>query len=523
MLLVLLAVFLVMGCVGAVSAEYTPEINDFEATPDYGYAPLEVTFTFSATNTTTFSINYGDDSEQATDVQSGVTHPYSTAGSYTATLTATNESEPESKPDISTVSITVNAVIPLDAEFTASPTSGTYPLTVVFTDISEGSQIEHWNWEFGDGATATEQNPSHIFTSEGTYIVNLTVTNSTGASDKYSSTITVSSPTTISSVDITELSAPVYGEEPDINVDVSTGVELYSIDWSSDPTTFAATTIYTVKIILQNKDGYVFTTIPTVFLNDDEMSSSNLSLNSAKTQLTITYTFPKTAAKVYPGASLTSNISSGTVPLTVKFYYTLSSFDNYTLTYGDGYTATLASSSGNVTHTYTTAGNYTAFLTAKNINGTTYSNQSITVKKVGLGASFTASSSSGTTSLTVLFVDTSAGSPTQWVWDFGGLGSSGTQNPSYTFTTAGTYIVKLTVIDSTGATDSYSRVIYVNAPVITSTPTPNQTTAPTTASLTTMSLGELGIPGPLDVIKEFMHLFYSLFDPVNYRMNADAS
>ena len=95
-------------------------------------------------------------------------------------------------------------------------------------------------------------------------------------------------------------------------------------------------------------------------------------------------------------------------------------------------------------------------------------------------------------------------------------------NPSYTFTTAGTYIIKLTVIDSTGATDSYSRAIYVNAPASTSTPTPTQTTALTT-TVTTLTLGELSIPGPLDVIKEFMHLFYSIFDPVNYVMTVNES
>mgnify|MGYP001006320849 CR=1 FL=1 len=521
LILVLLAAFLVMGCVGAVSADGEPDITNFEATPNSGYAPLEVTFTFSATNTTTFSIDYGDGSSPDTFEASGsTTHIYSTAESYDATLTATNSTSDTT--DTSIIPITVNAAIPLHAEFTASPTSGTYPLTVAFTDTSEGYQIANWSWEFGDGDTSSQQNPSHIFTSNGTYIVNLTVTNSTEASDKYSYPITVSSPTIISSVDITKLTAPIYGAKPDTNVDVSAGVEIYSIEWSPDSTTFAEATTYIVTIILENAEGYVFTTVPTVFLNDDKMSSSNLSLNSANTQLTLTYTFPKTAAKILPGASLSTNISSGTVPLTVKFDYTLSSFDNCTLIYGDGYSSHLTSSSGIITHTYTTAGSYTASLVAKNVNGTTYSNQSITVNKVGLDASFTASSDSGIAPLTVLFVDTSAGSPTQWVWDFGGLGSSATKNPSYTFTTAGTYIVKLTVIDSTGATDSYSRAIYVNTPVSTSTPTPTQTTALTT-SVTTFSLGELSIPGPLDVIKEFMHLFYSIFDPVNYVMTINES
>ena len=61
------------------------------------------------------------------------------------------------------------------ANFSGSPTSGTEPLTVNFTDLSTGS-ITSWAWTFGDGGTSTAQNPSHTYTSAGTYTVALTVT-----------------------------------------------------------------------------------------------------------------------------------------------------------------------------------------------------------------------------------------------------------------------------------------------------------------------------------------------------------
>ncbi len=64
--------------------------------------------------------------------------------------------------------------------FAASPTSGMVPLTVNFTDLSNGSPVA-WLWDFGDGQTSVEQNPSHVYTRGGTYPVGLTVHNGAGA------------------------------------------------------------------------------------------------------------------------------------------------------------------------------------------------------------------------------------------------------------------------------------------------------------------------------------------------------
>jgi hypothetical protein len=63
----------------------------------------------------------------------------------------------------------------LVADFTADVTSGPVPLSVNFTDQSTGD-ISSWSWDFGDGATSTEQNPAHTYTDPGTYTVTLTVT-----------------------------------------------------------------------------------------------------------------------------------------------------------------------------------------------------------------------------------------------------------------------------------------------------------------------------------------------------------
>lgn len=66
----------------------------------------------------------------------------------------------------------------------ASTESGDAPLTVVFSNQGNASSL---NWDFGDGSTAKENSPSHIFNKPGNYVVKLSAKNSAGnASDKIS-------------------------------------------------------------------------------------------------------------------------------------------------------------------------------------------------------------------------------------------------------------------------------------------------------------------------------------------------
>jgi len=69
------------------------------------------------------------------------------------------------------------------ADFSGTPTSGYAPLTVQFTDLSTNTPTS-WLWNFGDGKTSREQNPSHIYDDVGIYTVTLTATNATGSDDE---------------------------------------------------------------------------------------------------------------------------------------------------------------------------------------------------------------------------------------------------------------------------------------------------------------------------------------------------
>jgi PKD repeat protein len=81
-----------------------------------------------------------------------------------------------------TVTATFNIIAPV-ANFSASPITGSVPLTVTFTDLSTYNPTS-WLWNFGDGTTSSLQNPSHIYLSQGPYTVSLTATNGGGPNTK---------------------------------------------------------------------------------------------------------------------------------------------------------------------------------------------------------------------------------------------------------------------------------------------------------------------------------------------------
>ncbi|MDO9325986.1 MAG: PKD domain-containing protein, partial [Methanoregula sp.] len=66
-------------------------------------------------------------------------------------------------------------------------------------------------------------------------------------------------------------------------------------------------------------------------------------------------------------------------------------------------------------------------------------------------ASFVSTVAVGTTPLTVQFLDSSANSPALWSWSFGDGGTSTVQNPSHTYSVAGTYTVTLTASNTAGS------------------------------------------------------------------------
>ncbi|HLK01605.1 MAG TPA: PKD domain-containing protein [Streptosporangiaceae bacterium] len=162
------------------------------ASPTTGNAPLSVSFTGSATGGTapySYSWNFGDGS---TSTSQNPSHTYTAAGTYTATLTVTDSSSP-AKTATSSVTVTVNAIgNPLTASAGAVPTSGQVPLSVAFTGTATGGTPPYsYSWAFGDGSTSTSQNPSHTYSTAGTYNATLTVTDSASPANTATNSVSV--------------------------------------------------------------------------------------------------------------------------------------------------------------------------------------------------------------------------------------------------------------------------------------------------------------------------------------------
>ncbi len=132
-----------------------------------------IQFTDTSTSSTTLSVwnwSFGDGTYSNTQ---NPLKAYSSTGYYNVTLIVTDVyggHQTTTKTDYITV------YGPLEANFTGTPTSGSTPLTVQFTDESIGPTT--WDWSFGDGTpNSTAQSPAHTYTTSGVYDVILTVGN----------------------------------------------------------------------------------------------------------------------------------------------------------------------------------------------------------------------------------------------------------------------------------------------------------------------------------------------------------
>ncbi|MDD4149598.1 MAG: PKD domain-containing protein, partial [Bacteroidales bacterium] len=179
------------------------------------------------------------------------------AGNYCVTVTETNGCTASS-----CVEVTYNAgiIVPV-AEFEADDTDGCGTLTVNFTDLSTNNPTT-WNWNFGDGTTSNEQNPTHTYADAGYYTITLNVSNSEGNDyeTKIDYIVVHSNPSV--TVDVT----PASGEsvaDGGASVVITGGTEPFTITWSNDETGTEVVDLipgnYSVVVL---DDNGCFTTTP---------------------------------------------------------------------------------------------------------------------------------------------------------------------------------------------------------------------------------------------------------------------
>ncbi|MFE3845557.1 NosD domain-containing protein [Thermoplasmatota archaeon] len=176
--------------------DYHPLVFNSVPIANFTYTPISPT-DLDTISFTDASLDYGgsivnwswdfDDGDSSFD--QNPTHQYSDDGIYNVCLTVKDD---DAAFDTYCTMITVLNVPPV-ASFTYLPLDPTDLNVILFTDnsIDSDGSIVNWSWDFDDGDSSFDQNPSHQYADDGVYTVCLTVKDDDGAVDIYCTMITV--------------------------------------------------------------------------------------------------------------------------------------------------------------------------------------------------------------------------------------------------------------------------------------------------------------------------------------------
>ncbi len=410
----------------------TAPVAAFSSNVTTGCAPLTVEFiNQSSANAVDYDWDFpGGDPSSSTDENPTVV--YNSAGTYTVTLTVTNS--------VGSNSVTVTNYIIVDTVPVAGYTSTSNGLTVDFDNTS--TNATSYSWDFGDGNTSTEEDPSHTYDDDGTYAVELTATNDCGSVTTTETVVVVTVPTAGFSANSSTGCSPLT-----VQFSNQSSVNATDFDWDFPGGDPASSTD-------EN---------PTVVYNDPGTYDVTLIVSNAAGSDTVTmigYVVVNTVPD--PSYTVSTNVFVAT------FTNTTIGATSYSWDFGDGESSTET----NPVHEYGGDGTYTVVLTATNDCGTmTYTSEVVVTSLPQAG--FTTAQTVGCSSFTVEFEDQSSSNTTSWEWEFpGGDPSSSTdQNPTVVYDNVGTYTVTLTASNSLGE-NTVTQTDYIT--VIT-TPTPSFT------------------------------------------------
>ena len=424
----------------------------FQASKRSGIAPLQIQFTDQSregtSHITEWTWRFGDGAKSS---DRNPVHVYEDPGTYSVSLLVTTSVGTDT--EIKTAFITVSPPVGPNAEFSGTPRSGEKPLTVQFTDQSTPGTgtITSWSWTFGDGGTSTAQDPSHVYGSDGTYSVSLTIQTSIGSNTETKSGYIVVSTGPTAGFTGTPRSGPKpltvqFTDQSTPGTSAITGWAWSFGDGgtstSQNPShAYAASGNYSVSLTVTTASG-----------TDSDTKLGYILVSDP----------------VFPVAAFSASPRTGIRPLEVHFadQSTPGSFPitSWSWSFGDGGTST----SQNPTHAYAAAGTYDVTLTVTTSAGTDSDTQAgyvVVSNPVQPTAGFTGAPRSGIIPLSVQFTDQSTAGTypiTSWSWSFGDGGTSTLQSPSHAYATAGSYDVTLTVTTTAG-TDSDTKVAYVVA------------------------------------------------------------
>ena len=510
-------------------------VANFSAATTQGCAPLLVQFTNTSTSVNsnaTYSWNFNNGG--GTVVVSNPSTTFTNPGTYSVSLTVTN---PGTGGGTNTKTITsyITVLAPPAVSWTAADTTGCPPHAVSFTNGSSPASGLTYIWSFGDGSNSTDTDPTHIYTTAGTYSVTLLATNSNGCSRTVVRPGNVkvwSKPQVFFSASPTTLCATPATVA--FTSSLSGGQQPFTYSWSFgngntstalNPTnTYNSVGPFDVKLIVTDvrgcadtvlKAGYIAGTstqanftfpavcagAPVSFTNTSsptptaaEWNFGSGAIPSTSTAINPTTTFANpgtysvklvttglggckdsvTKSVTISGGPAVAFSATPTdpcgIPATVNFTNGTSSGVSYEWHFGDGGSSTAT----NPGHTYNSYGFFTDTLIATNAAGcTTRLIKPDHIKVRDIISKLKPDVIEGCAPLTVMFkhtLETTSPMPapsypfpiSTYSWNFGVAGATSTAaQPMYTFTTAGTYTVKVTSVTSNGCTVIDSVIIRV--------------------------------------------------------------
>jgi PKD repeat protein len=320
---------------------------------------------------------------------------------------------------------------PPAADFSGDPLSGVQPLVVQFTDLSSVAPTD-WLWDFGDGATSSEQDPQHVYAQAGAYTVSLRAANGAGE-DVLARTdfVTVAAPPPVA-VFNPIADARVYEGSPSSNqgLDITLRVKTQS---GSSYRSYLKFDLTSVSTPVQSAVLRLFCTDPSNLGGSVYLVSDN-----SWTETGITWN-NKPALPASPLTTILSVTAGVWTEIDVSGFY-----------------------SGPGTYTLALAGGGTNSALYSSREGTDPPELVLTLTGAAQPpvADFSGTPLNGPAPLTVSFTDLSANGPTAWSWDFGDGGTSTARNPTHVYTVPGTYTVLLDVTNNAGL-DSLTRLDYV--------------------------------------------------------------
>ncbi len=383
-------------------------------------SPTNIQFTDLSTNDPTFWAWSFEGGTPSTSTLANPLVTYSTPGTYSVILQAGNTAGTDTE-------ILLSYIVIDDVPTAGFTIAQTTDVEAAFSNISTAA--DSYTWDFGDGNTSTDTNPTHTYDVDGTYTITLVATNDCG-STSMSQDITISNsgsqlgPEAAFSSNMTTGCAPVIVQYTDESTNTPT-----DWSWSFEGGTPATSTDQNPSVTYMTAGTY------TVILESSNAAGSD-------TEVEISYI----TIEDVPFAMFSSSTSEGIA----NFVNASSGANTYAWDFGDGNTST----DENPQHNYTDSGNYTVILTASNDCGSTDFSFVVNINiAMAPAASFQADLTAGCAPLTIQFTDESSNNPDNWLWSFdGGNPSVSTeQNPTVTFEQAGVYTVILQAGNAAGS------------------------------------------------------------------------